>query len=810
MRDDREAAPSVIRQHATCLIVVRAPRGAGKTEMVRRWSARVPGTVIMWHDARSAPPSAASFWMRLITQLHSRGLISDERLFRTATVANGEGAAMRAAIGQLLAALDDPPTLIVDDLQRAVSAEIYVQVIDDIAYFLAGCPRLRVVIIESERSVVDDIDISGRITIGAEHVPPVAFLSESFAAHMSRTPRGPSLRRIVNDDRLLKAVCLAALPHSTDVELTHALTGAAGRELLDAAAEWGLGTWQSTPTDVEHFTFRATVRTEARAELRRSWPIDKIAAARRLALWYLARADRDLAFEFAVMSEDIAIISHVGLRLVPFVAPFPADVVDRLARFPIDRVRESAVLSLWAATYSNASSHPPASTTELYAAAAAAAAVQNSDADIGATEKLVLLGLESFAARRAGDAVRGAGLAKQFHARASKHLAARRIDEALLQPFVQFAYQASATLTYGDENEAAIGLLAELEKLCRAHGLEYRRSSAQAALGYHYAATGDVPKGAAFARTATAHTARGSRGSHTAFLQVSNLVRAALAADLVQLRLAVAALDDSTALASHWDLRLFGEVLLDLDTGNATAARVRVDSAVRAHARTNVPISIRRRVTYLHDMLRLFGEPPRAAAAILSRAPADAISLALGAAHDINNEDLDEASAKLGRASTRTSTPIAEHLVYVVLTRLGIAGGDIKGAHSTSEHLLLLLRAHGLRLGFALFDEQERSTILASVGDARELREAFAATTAMSSRFTSAHAPTLTRGQLTVIRALAELGDRQAVAHTLFLSPGTVKAHLRAVYKKLDAHSQAEALYKAAALGLLTTPRGHT
>lgn len=66
-------------------------------------------------------------------------------------------------------------------------------------------------------------------------------------------------------------------------------------------------------------------------------------------------------------------------------------------------------------------------------------------------------------------------------------------------------------------------------------------------------------------------------------------------------------------------------------------------------------------------------------------------------------------------------------------------------------------------------------------------------------------APVLAPRQLVVIRTLAELGDRQAVADKLFLSPGTVKAHLRAIYKKLGAHNQTEALSKAAQLGLLTT-----
>jgi LuxR family transcriptional regulator, maltose regulon positive regulatory protein len=42
-----------------------------------------------------------------------------------------------------------------------------------------------------------------------------------------------------------------------------------------------------------------------------------------------------------------------------------------------------------------------------------------------------------------------------------------------------------------------------------------------------------------------------------------------------------------------------------------------------------------------------------------------------------------------------------------------------------------------------------------------------------------------------------------AIAKQLFVSPNTVKTHVRALYRKLDASSRSEAVSQAAAAGLL-------
>jgi LuxR family transcriptional regulator, maltose regulon positive regulatory protein len=62
---------------------------------------------------------------------------------------------------------------------------------------------------------------------------------------------------------------------------------------------------------------------------------------------------------------------------------------------------------------------------------------------------------------------------------------------------------------------------------------------------------------------------------------------------------------------------------------------------------------------------------------------------------------------------------------------------------------------------------------------------------------------TLTAAELRVLRMLPTHLSFPAIAKQLFVSPNTVKTHVRALYRKLDASSRSEAVSRAAAAGLL-------
>ncbi len=68
---------------------------------------------------------------------------------------------------------------------------------------------------------------------------------------------------------------------------------------------------------------------------------------------------------------------------------------------------------------------------------------------------------------------------------------------------------------------------------------------------------------------------------------------------------------------------------------------------------------------------------------------------------------------------------------------------------------------------------------------------------------------TLTAAELRVLRQLPTHLSYPAIAKSLYVSPNTVKTHVRAVYRKLDASSRAEAVALAGEAGLLE-PHGST
>jgi LuxR family maltose regulon positive regulatory protein len=61
----------------------------------------------------------------------------------------------------------------------------------------------------------------------------------------------------------------------------------------------------------------------------------------------------------------------------------------------------------------------------------------------------------------------------------------------------------------------------------------------------------------------------------------------------------------------------------------------------------------------------------------------------------------------------------------------------------------------------------------------------------------------LTKGEMRVLRYLPTHLSRNEIANELYLSPNTVKTHMRHLYDKLGTHRRAEAVERARALGLL-------
>lgn len=800
MRDGREIQLGVTQPAEPALVIVRGPAGIGKTGLVRRWTASLPSTAVLWPHV-TPPRNAHNFWMRVLTQLHARGWITDQELFRAIGRAGQQNGSIRDITGEVLSRIPESPVIVIDDLHGVLDDDVYLEIVSDLSSFLHMCDRMRAVIIESSPSPIDTLDLPAHLIISEAHLPPVAFLGRGTGAHASYRSPAPGLHTLVHDPQMLRDICLVAIPHEVDAEIAAALTGRDGPALLETLARWGLGSLQASAHG-PRFVFRAEVRTEARAELRRYWPEALSTAARRLSELALSRGRWEPAFEYATLTEDASFITRIGLRMNPFPMDFTPQMFEGITALPLEQVRSNPMLGLLAATVAEHSPRRDQSAAELYQHSADAAHASRRGSN--ATERLVMLGVESYALHRSGNMSAAVNAAQIFSDRARTMIDERQIDPELAHVFGNFAYQAAVTLIAGDEFTTAIALLRDLDHYCLAHGIDYRRRFALAGRAFLEALGGRLPAARALAQMADVPPAppmKRSR-SYRAFLDSEAVIRAGMAGDFPALHRAVAAFR-ARPHEMHWDILLFGEVLLDIATGNTGAARVRFDEAVGTHLVPSTSKTTARRASYLRSVLVLLGENPRLLGTAGTRMSEDPISLAFSAGRDIDHGDYDAASGKLSKAAAGARTPFQEHVVFTMLARLGIAGQDADSTRDSASHLLVLARTHKLKIAFALLADDERARILDSLGSPAELRAAFAATRPLTIDNAPTNTSMLTARQLDVIRALAEFGSRQEVAKKLFLSPGTVKAHLRAIYKKLDAHNQAEALYKAAALGLL-------
>jgi LuxR family maltose regulon positive regulatory protein len=234
---------------------------------------------------------------------------------------------------------------------------------------------------------------------------------------------------------------------------------------------------------------------------------------------------------------------------------------------------------------------------------------------------------------------------------------------------------------------------------------------------------------------------------------------------------------------------------------------------VRQRLSKNI-LTVDPRVQLIEVQMRL-GQKDAAAAALAELSAEERnraeMRLAAAAVH-LGEGDPEQALAVLRPTIERSAptihprTPSMDALLWAAAAHDAL--GDIRAVEESVERALDVAEADGMLLPFAmapvrpLLERYPRhktahSTLLSEILDL----------IAGSGRRRGEPAPLqdeLSEAELRVVRYLPSNLRAPEIAAELFVSPNTVRTHLRHIYAKLDAHSRKEAVDRARGLGLIS------
>jgi len=155
---------------------------------------------------------------------------------------------------------------------------------------------------------------------------------------------------------------------------------------------------------------------------------------------------------------------------------------------------------------------------------------------------------------------------------------------------------------------------------------------------------------------------------------------------------------------------------------------------------------------------------------------------------------------KLGRADEAVE-------VLQQAIKLAEPGGWIRPFVELGEHMAGLLRRFGERNGFTEYLQQILDKFPADAAAPAIAAANHSESIVSSKDFTI---EPLTNRELDILELLAQRLRNKEIAARLFVSPGTVKGHLKNLYQKLDVHNRREAVLKAAEIAAASRGADHT
>ena len=272
--------------------------------------------------------------------------------------------------------------------------------------------------------------------------------------------------------------------------------------------------------------------------------------------------------------------------------------------------------------------------------------------------------------------------------------------------------------------------------------------------------------------------------------------------------------DPMTTLVVRW-----ATGLLRLIQGRLEEAMARLSEAQRLNSLMGEEVrAIEPRGVMLQAQVRM-GETDAASAALAElgeddrdRALVRIAAAEIHLAHDDPEAAL-EVLAPVIEGSSRSAhqtTSLIDALLFVALARDQL--GDARATEEAIERALALAEPEGLIVPFAvapvtdLLKRHPRHRT-AHAGLLSGILDVLAGASAKARGTEAPLRDELSAAELRVVRFLPSNLKVPEIAAELFVSPNTVRTHLRHIYSKLDVHSRTEAVERARELGLLAPSR---
>ena len=162
------------------------------------------------------------------------------------------------------------------------------------------------------------------------------------------------------------------------------------------------------------------------------------------------------------------------------------------------------------------------------------------------------------------------------------------------------------------------------------------------------------------------------------------------------------------------------------------------------------------------------------------------------------------------RRAAHSTTSLMDALLFVALARARLR--DARATEEAIEQVLELAEREGIIVPFAVAPvrellERHPRHRTAHAALLSEILDVLSGASPKPSGGARPASEDLSEAELRVVRFLPSNLKAPEIAAELFVSPNTVRTHLRHIYAKLDAHSRAEAVGRARELGLLAPSR---